>query len=309
MGKANRQKIIEEKQICRKTLSGKFKYFFNYPVLPELIWRLFPPQIISSKNSNWVYGVDGKYLHREGVFLIHKSITTKENLYWSFWQSESYLAFDSDLKKLAGLISGGGGNFPAGAVSDWKGAIVVAVAMRFGNLPHQRCLIHVVSLAKRLLPKNSPFEATRNLRIIAKSLILIRSQQAKTDWIKSLIDWEQQYGYLLKEKTIGIKTKKKWWYTHGNLRRGFRLLAHGYQPFFVYLDNLLIPQSNNSLEGTNSQLAKRLRNHRGMKIPQQVSFLYWYFAFKRIKTRDEFKRLWDEWKREFLGRLPTRNVT
>ena len=309
MGRVNREKIVEDEQICRETLSFRFKNFFSHPIKPETVWRLFPQRIVSLPKISWVYGVDGKYLHREGVFIIHKSITTRENLYWSFWRSESYLAFDSDLKKLAGLITDDGSNSPVGAVSDWKGAIVAAVAMHLGNIPHQRCLTHVVSLAKRLLPKNSPFEATRNLRGTAKGLIPIKSQQAKTNWLKTLTDWEQQYGYLLKEKTVGVKTKKKWWYTHGNLRRGFRLLTHNQQPFFVYLDNPLIPQSNNSLEGTNSQLAKRLRNHRGMKTLQQVSFLYWYFTFKRIKTRQELKILWDEWKKEFLGRLTTRNLT
>lgn len=308
-GKVNREKIIEEEQICRETLSARFKNFFNYPVTPDIVWRLFPPKVALSSDIHWVYGVDGKYLHRNGVFIIHRSITTKENLYWSFWPSESYLAFDSDLKKLAKLITGSGGNFPDGAVSDWKGAIVAAVAMHFGDIPHQRCLTHVVSLAKRLLPKNSPFEATRYLRRIAVELESIRSEKDKVNWLWNIIDWEQKYGFMLKDKTIGVNTRKKWWYTHGNLRRGFRLLTHDQKPFFVYLDHPMIPSSNNSLEGTNSQLAKRLRNHRGMKTQQQVSFLYWYFAFQRIKTRWDLKTLWDYWKKVIWRRLSTQKLT
>jgi hypothetical protein len=35
-GKVNREKIIEEKQICRETLSGKFKNFFTCPVYAPL---------------------------------------------------------------------------------------------------------------------------------------------------------------------------------------------------------------------------------------------------------------------------------
>lgn len=308
-GKVNREKIIEEEQICRETLSVKFKNFFDHPITPKTVWKLFPPEIASGKNISWVYGVDGKYLHRNGVFIIHRSITTKENLYWSFWPSESYLAFDSDLKVISGLLTESDGNFPDGAVSDWKGAIVMAVAMRLGNIPHQRCLTHVGNMAKRLLPKNSPFEATRTLRKRAGELDNIGSEEEKIDWLWSLNCWEQKYSLMLKEKTIGVNTRKKWWYTHGNLRRGFRLLTHDQNPFFVYLDYPMIPKSNNSLEGTNSQLAKRLRNHRGMKTQQQVSFLYWYFAFQRIKTRRELKRLWDVWKKDFCRRLSTQNLT
>ena len=308
-GKVNREKIIEKEQVCRETLSGIFKNFFDYPITPDIVWRLFPPQIALSSDIRWAYGVDGKYLHRNGVFIIHRSITTKENLYWSFWPSESYLAFDFDLKKLSELIAGSGGNLPDGAVSDWKGAIVAAVAMHLGDIPHQRCLTHVVSLAKRLLPKNSPFEATRYLRRIAGELDNIGSEEEKIDWLWSLNCWEQKYGFMLKDKTIGVNTRKKWWYTHGNLRRGFRLLTYDQKPFFVYLDHPMIPSSNNSLEGTNSQLAKRLRNHRGMKTQQQVSFLYWYFSFQRIKTRRELKQLWDVWKKEILHRLSTQKLT
>lgn len=308
-GKVNREKIIEEEQICRETLSGRFKNFFAYPVTPEIIWKLFPPQIASSTDIRWVYGVDGKYLHRNGVFIIHRSIATKENLYWSFWPSESYLAFDCDLKKLSELITGSNGNLPDGAVSDWKGAIVTSLNMHFGPIPHQRCLTHVTRMAKRLLPENSPFAATRALRKIAQELILVEFWQEEVDWLWSLKLWEEKYGYMLKEKTIGVKTRKKWWYTHGNLRRGFRLLTHDQKPFFVYLDHPLIPPSNNSLEGINSQLAKRLRNHRGMKTQQQVSFLHWYFCFQRIKTRRDLKRLWDYWKKEIWRRLSTQKLT
>jgi hypothetical protein len=74
------------------------------------------------------------------------------------------------------------------------------------------------------------------------------------------------------------------------------LLTDDWRPFFVHLDNPLIPSSNNSLEGTNSQIKKQLGIHRGMKTPQQVSFLFWYLTFTRAKTKQDLKKLWDYWK-------------
>lgn len=198
-----------------------------------------------------------------------------------------------------------GGNLPKGAISDWKGAIVTAVSMHFGPVPHQRCLTHVTRTAKRLLPENSPFAATRLLRKIAEELILVKFWEDEADWLWSLKCWEEKYARMLKVKTIGIKTRKKWWYTHGNLRRGYRLLTHEQEPFFVHLDNPLINHSNNSLEGVNSQLKQKLGEHRGMKTNQQVSFLSWYLTFQRIKNKPELKRLWDLWKSEFSADLPT----
>jgi len=63
--------------------------------------------------------------------------------------------------------------------------------------------------------------------------------------------------------------------------------------------------SNNSLEGVNSQLKQKLGEHRGMKTNQQVSFLSWYLTFKRIKSPQDLKKLWDVWKSEFSADLPT----
>jgi len=297
-GMVNRKKIIRERKISRKTLSGKFKPFFDHPLSAEEVWKIVPPKI-TRNNHPWVYGVDGKWLRRNGIVLIHRDVTNKENLFWSFHQSESYAALHEDLTKLSSLISKSGGNYPVGAISDWKQAIVTAVASHFGPIPHQRCLSHVLRQARKLLPKNSPIEATVKLREIALDLKNISNNEGKVEWQEKISQWEKKYDHLLKEKTLGLPGhQKKWWYTHGNLRRGFRLLTYDQEPLFVHLANNLIPKSNNSLEGINSQLDQRLGNHRGMKTNQQISFLFWYMAFSRVKTRLDLKKLWGIWRKK-----------
>lgn len=101
---------------------------------------------------------------------------------------------------------------------------------------------------------------------------------------------------MLREKTIGEGTERKWWYTHGNLRRAWRLLTNDAEPFFQHITRKLLPHSNNSLEGTFSQAVNKLIDHRGMKLVQQISFLSWYFTFSRIKNKQQLKVLWDHWK-------------
>lgn len=250
-----------------------------------------PPKF---SKRGWVYGVDGKWLKRQGVFILHRNITDKVNLYWSFWTNETYTALHTDLEELTEIL---GKQKPKAAVSDWKGAIVSAVNGYFGNIPHQRCLTHVVRQAKRLLPKRSPFPCTVQLRQIVSDLIHLESQQDIAAWFTKLGLWHGRYSFMLKEKTIGEGTKRRWWYTHGNLRRAWRLLTRDTEPFFQHVSRELLPHSNNSLEGTFSQAVGKLRDHRGMKINQQVSFLSWYFTFSRIKTRLQLKTLWDCWKR------------
>jgi transposase-like protein len=226
--------------------------------------------------------------------MIYRDITHKENLFWSYHPSESYAALFTDLEVLVGLL--GDHRFPSGVVSDWKGSIVAAVANFLPNVPHQRCLAHVVREAKRLLPLNSPFLPTRILRKIAKQLPHVKSQEEKRSWLADLIEWERLFGHRLRERTINLEVGKKWWYTHGNLRRAWRLLTDDWYPFFVHLDHPLIPNSNNSLEGVNSQIKKQLGNHRGMKILQRVSFLFWYLSFTRTKSKQDLKKLWGWWK-------------
>ena len=126
-------------------------------------------------------------------------------------------------------------------------------------------------------------------------LTKVDSQEERREWAKKLSGWEKENGHLLKEKTISLDTKHKWWYTHGNLRRGYNLLSKEQEPFFVYLKNSSIPKSNNSVEGAISQASGKLADHRGMKTIQQASFLSWYMAFSSVKTKRDLKKLWDAW--------------
>lgn len=289
VGNINRRQLMKDKAVSRPTLSVKFQVFFTQPLSPAEVWRVLPPKL----SVPWVYGMDGKWLKRQGVFLLHRNITTRENLYWSFYSSESYLALRQDIAGLIGLL---GDNFPIAAISDWKGAVVGAITAAFGNIPHQRCLTHVTRTAKLLLPQRSPLEATLALREISKRLIEIKCQVEVDHWFKQLADWYNQYGYLLKERTKSLETKRKWWYTHGNLRRAWRLLTDDLEPFFKHLDCPLLPHSNNSLEGTISQATNKLVDHRGMELGQQVSFLNWYFTFTRVKNSSDLTKLWAYWK-------------
>jgi len=298
-GKTSRELLIEQKEIGRSKLSFQFKVFFDLPLSAEIVWKLLPPKLLSL-GSPWIYGTDGKWLRRKGVIMNHRDVTNQENIWWSYHPSESYEAYHQDLLKLSSTL--GDNHLPSGAISDWNGGGVSGVAGHFGHIPHQRCLIHVLRTLKRLLPKHSPIPETRKLRLIAKEIIHLEDEITVWNWQSKLIDWQNEYGELLTIKTKGIGTKKKWWYTHGNLRRAWRLLTKDQDPFFVYLDHELIPKSNNSLEGVNSQLKQKLGDHRGMKHPQQVAFAFWYFTFSRVKTKSDLKKLWAGWKKTYNSR-------
>lgn len=279
-----------------RTVARRITLFLDHPLSADDVWRCLLPHT-TLMQTPWVYGCDGKWLGRMGVFFIHRNVTTKENLWWSFMTSESYTSIARDCAALAAHL---GENLPSGAVSDWKGAIVAAVGAHFGDIPHQRCLAHIEREAKRLLPKHSPFVATLALRRIAMMLIFVERSTDPTVWKTALLRWEKRYGDMLKEKTYAPTAEtRSWWYTHGNVRSAWHLLTHDQNPLFVFLPNPLIPKTNNALEGVNSNLKQKLWNHRGMNVIRQAAFLSWYMAFTRIKTPKDLRKLWGYWKLKF----------
>ena len=298
LNKLNKTALSEEMFLSRTTLWRKFSPFFHYLVLPEDSFFLLRNNSSSRVEKHWVLGIDGKWLRRFGVVMIYRNVTSGTNLYWRFHTSESYEAVESDFNNLLPLIKN---SPPSCVISDWKGAIVSSVRQYLPTLPHQRCLSHVKREACRLLPLRSPFLATRMLRTTAQKLKIIENKKEKKLWIKEVNDWIKEYEFLLKEKTIGISTKKKWWYTHGNLRRGVRLLTRNYENMFVYLNYFFLPKTNNSLEGLNSQIKTKLSNHRGMKIDQQTIFISWFFTFNRVETRSDLKQLWARLKNKIFA--------
>jgi len=289
--------LSEEWFLSRKTIYRRFKPFFDYLPLPEDSLFLLEEKHLRKGVDIWVMGIDGKWLHREGVVMIYRNVTGKINLYWSFHLSESYDSIRIDFEKLALIIKD---NFPFGAISDWKGAIVAAVESFLPPIPHQRCLSHVQRQLLALLPQRSPILATRLLRIIAKRITKISSYEEKQNWFMAINDWIVKYHHLLKEKTIGKNTKKKWWYTHGSLRRAVKLLMFDDNYLFSYLDHPWVPNTNNSLEGLNSQIKGKLSVHRGMETPQQVTYIYWLLTFSRVKSKHDLRKLWDRLKNKIF---------
>lgn len=306
MGKKNRSQIIEEGSVCRKTVSGVFKIFFNSPFSPEVVNQVFPLTLPSS----WVLSLDGTWLRRFGVIMIYWNQTVGECIWWSWEKSESYLALGTGLTTVVDEV--GVNHLPVGAVSDWKGSIVSGVASYLGNIPHQRCLAHVKRDIDRLLPKHSPYQATLELRHIGHQLLQVKTEADKQAWLTLLAAWEVFYGHVLIERSTPddpTKTKRRWWYTHGNVRRAFRILTKDQDHLFEYLNHPEIPSTNNTLEGINSDIKAKLRNHRGMKADQQYHYVSWYLTFKKVKTKDDLKKLWDKWKRPKKPTLATVFVT
>lgn len=293
LNKLNKVALIEKVCISRTSIWRKFKPFFNYSPTSSDSLFLLDKYFKGKLSKFWTLGIDGKWLRRLGVVMIYRDVTNKVNLYWSYRFSESYEAIEKDFEEFVPIIKD---DLPTGVITDWKGALVSAVTVFLPPLPHQRCLAHVKRSLMRFLPLRSPILATQQLRRIAKEMVHIESIKDKNLWRGKLYIWIKVYGYLLKEKTMGVGTKKKWWYTHGDLRRAIKLLMFDEKHLFAYLSHSFLPTTNNAIEGSNSQIKTKLSNHRGMKANQQATFIFWLLTFRRVKNRADLKKLWDRLK-------------
>ncbi len=294
-------KTVDQETLClklkfsRQTLSAKFNLFLLLPPSPALVNRINPPHCCST--TLWTYGFDGKWLGRSPVLLVHRDVINHETLWWSVNFSESMAAVREDL---IGLIAACPGLIPpTGAVTDGKPGIASVIKEIF-HLDHcQRCLVHIARDLKKYLPLRSPLEATQRLRTMSLPINEINSPADKDCYLAMLNHWHKQYDNLLKERSYpepGSAVKRKWWYTHGNLRRAWRLLTKDQSSLFCFLDNPLVPKTNNSLEGVNRHLYRRV----GMGKAKQLSFMLWRLAFSRLKTKRQVLTLWAYWKRPFL---------
>ena len=289
LGDKSRRQVGKELSRSRETCAKRFHLFFLHPPTPQDIWELFPPVF----SSLWVLSMDGKWLRRYGVILIYRNATDGEVLWWSWASSESYHALGADMAQIEQYCQN---TLPSGVVSDWKGSMVGTVSLFFGDVPHQRCLAHVVRDIERLLPKYSPIQGTQELRKIGKDVIFISTQAHKDTWIAWLSCWYVFYGDLLTEKSYRenpMTGKIRWWYTHTNIRAAYRILTKDQDHLFIHLNTPHIPKTNNGLEGLNSNLKGKLTDHRGMKHLQQVSFVFWYLTLQKVKTKAHMKILWD----------------
>jgi hypothetical protein len=123
------------------------------------------------------------------------------------------------------------------------------------------CQFHQVAIVNRYLTTRPILEAGKELRWIA--LRLAKSNEKE---FTELFDrWHAKWQKFLEEKTRNIFTNR-WFYTHKRIRLAYRSLKTNLFYLFVYQKylDLKIPNTCNSVDGSNTILKNLLRIHRGM---------------------------------------------
>ena len=100
-------------------------------------------------------------------------------------------------------------------------------------------------------------------------LALTLTKTDEATFTKALHAWHEIWGDFIEEKTINtfVTGKTKWYYTHKNVRSAYRSLKTNLPYLFTYqkYPDLKIPNTTNSLDGSFSNLKKKLAIHHGLK--------------------------------------------
>ena len=123
----------------------------------------------------------------------------------------------------------------------------------------QMCQFHMVAIIRRKLTKNPQLEAGKELLELAYRL----KDMNESAFVSAFEKWKRKWHDFLKEKTVNEITGRTI-YTHQRLRSAMVSIST-YLPFlFTYEKVRGMPNTNNMIEGTFTDMKKALRNHPGM---------------------------------------------
>lgn len=198
-----------------------------------------------------------------GVLLALDSQTGKP-LYMAFVKSETVKDYENAVSSIKER-----GYSIRGLVIDGKQSLFKT----FSEYPVQMCQFHMKQIIRRYLTLNPKILAARELRELVGSLH--RSNEA--DFKKGYQDWKARWKGTIDHKSLHKDGKMH--YTHQRLRAAMNSLNFYLPYLFTYQrENCAgMPNTNNKIEGTFTDLKKNLNNHSGLTMENRKRFISGFF--------------------------------
>ena len=143
----------------------------------------------------------------------------------------------------------------------------------FSSYRIQMCQFHMKQIVKRYLTQNPRLLASRALNDIMKNL----TSMQKSDFMNEYAIWKETWKETL-DKRSQLKNGKTR-YRHRRLRSAVRSIDFYLPYLFTYQEKECegMPNTNNKLEGTFTDLKKNLNNHSGMNVENRKRFICGFF--------------------------------
>ena len=138
----------------------------------------------------------------------------------------------------------------------------------------QMCQVHQQRIIQRYLTLNPQLPASIELLTLSKLL----TSTDKDSFIGAFDEWQNKWESFLKERTYDYNGKSR--YTHKNLRSAYLSLRRNMKWLWTFYDypSTGIPNTNNALEGTFTNIKTKLRVHSGIKKSNRQKFLDEYIC-------------------------------
>lgn len=271
---------LSSTQIWSNYLEGKqtiLEIAQSYHVSPSTIKRLLrkitfewkQPSLVG--RSGFVH-LDATYWGRNWGIILAIDEETGETLYLAFINHETTQAFVDAIIAITEA-----GYLVRGIIIDGKPDLFTALA----DHPIQMCQFHMIQIVKRYLTKTPKMNASKELLQLCRSMVY----RDAADFISCYTTWKICWHDFLNKRTTHKDGKT--YYLH----RRIRTLVHSIDFYLPYLFTYQnpgcegMPNTNNKIEGTFTDLKKNLNNHSGLTIEHRRLFIIAYFLMrKKVST-------------------------
>ena len=144
----------------------------------------------------------------------------------------------------------------------------------FSGYPIQMCHFHMISIIRRYLTKNPRLRASRELR----GLVFTITTTDKATFEREFCNWKERHAAVINRRTVSKRTGESR-FTHKRLRTAMHSVEF-YLPYlftFQREDCHGMPNTNNKIEGTFTDLKNNLNNHSGMSKENRKRFICGFF--------------------------------
>lgn len=247
-GNQSLSEIAHRRGVNRRTLTRWFRP----------LWETTKPPGKLAPDPLAVYCLDGVYLSgRENAALVCR--TGSWRLSWMFVVRETTAGWTAFLESLQA---------PNAVVIDGQKGLLAAVKSLWPLAKIQRCLVHVERFSRIKLTRKPTTIAGRELRNLVSALFEVRTGRHARRWLRRCCLWELKHATFLKERSYGeprLGKKRRWWYTHRNIRAVRSHLRNALPHLFTFVDHPEVPRTTNHVEGgVNSRLKELIQRHRGL---------------------------------------------
>lgn len=147
----------------------------------------------------------------------------------------------------------------------------------------QMCQFHMIQIVKRYLTNRPKLIAARELKELVGSLTVKRKNEFEHEYLQ----WKERWGQMLNRRTT-LKSGKTQ-FTHKRLRSAMHSVDFYLPYLFTYQqpECMGMPNTNNKIEGTFTDLKKNLNNHSGMSLENRKRFISGFFLALKSKLEQD----------------------